>query len=174
MRTVSLAFTTVLAICIAMPAFAQSLPNEFECHELSRQRGAGEVGSGEETPSTHENFIRDCLAGKVTTTSPAIPEPVRQLRGMTYELCHELARQRGAGEVGSGRGRNHELFISACMAGRVSGRDAETIRTQTAPLRTRSEDACHQLALQRGAGEIGTGWRNHERFIRDCMAGRVS
>lgn len=164
--TISLAFTVALAVLNTAPASAQRLPTDAECHTLARQRGGGE----ETRSRNHERFIRDCLAGRVTTTSPAIPESVRELRGMTYELCHDLARRRGAGE--ETRSRNHERFITACMAGRVSASDASAIRTQTQDLRRRSEAECDALSRQRGAGE-SSGNRNHQRFVRACMAGRV-
>jgi len=164
MRTISLAFTAALAVCVAAPAFAQYLPSDAQCHALARQRGAGESSGNR----NHERFIRDCVAGKVSTTSPAIPESVREVRGMTSDFCHDLARQRGAGE--SSGNRNHERFIRSCMAGRVSVRE---IRTQTQDLRRRSEAECDALSRQRGAGE-STGNRNHQRFVRDCMAGKVS
>jgi len=164
MRTISLAFTAALVVCITAPAYAQHLPSDAQCHALARQRGAGESSGNR----NHERFIRDCMAGRVTTTTPAIPEPVRELRGMTDELCHELARQRGAGE--SSGNRNHERFIRNCLAGRVS---VTAIRTQTQELRKRSEAECDALSRQRGAGE-SSGNRNHQRFVRDCMAGKVS
>lgn len=167
MRKSSLAFTAVLAALIAVPASAQPLPTDAQCHALARQRAAGEAAGSR----NHERFIRDCLAGRITATSFSIPEPVRELRGATYELCHDLARRRGAGE--SSGSRNHERFITACMAGRVSARDAAAIRASTKNLRARSEEACHVIARQRASGEAA-GSRNHERFIRDCMAGRVS
>jgi hypothetical protein len=164
MRTISLAFTAALVVCIAGPAYAQNLPTDAQCHVLARQRGAGETTGNR----NHEAFIRACLAGKVTTTTPAIPEQVRELRGMTSDLCHELARNRGAGE--SSGNRNHERFIRNCMAGRVS---VTEVRTQTQDLRRRSEAECDALSRQRGAGE-STGNRNHQAFVRACMAGRVS
>jgi hypothetical protein len=164
MRTVLLAFTAALAVGIGTPTYAQNLPSDAQCHVLARQRGAGETSGNR----NHEAFIRACVAGRVTTTTPGIPEPVRELRGMTDEFCHELARQRGAGE--SSGNRNHERFIRNCMAGRVS---LGEVRSRTQDLRRRSEAECDVLSRQRGAGE-GTGNRNHQRFVRDCMAGRVS
>jgi len=56
------------------------------------------------------------------------------------------------------------------MAGRVS---VTEVRTQTQDLRRRSEAECDALSRQRGAGE-STGNRNHQSFVRACMAGRVS
>ena len=164
MRTISLAFTAALVVCIAAPAYAQNLPTDAQCHVLARQRGAGEASGNR----NHEAFIKSCVAGRVTTTTPAIPEAVRELRGMTEELCHELARNRGAGE--SSGSRNHERFIRSCMAGRVS---VTEVRTRTQDLRRRSEAECDALSRQRGAGE-STGNRNHQAFVRACMAGRVS
>jgi hypothetical protein len=164
MRTMSLAFTAALAVWTATPTYAQHLPTDAQCHVLARQRGAGESSGNR----NHERFIRDCVAGKVTTTTSAIPEPVRELQGMTDEFCHELARQRGAGE--SNGNRNHERFIRSCMAGKVA---VAEVRTRTQEFRKRSEDECDALSRQRGAGE-GTGNRNHQRFVRDCMAGKVS
>jgi hypothetical protein len=160
MRTISLAFTTALAVCITAPAFAQYLPSDAQCHALARQRGAGESSGNR----NHERFIRDCVAGKVSTTSPAIPESVREVRGMTSDFCHDLARQRGAGE--SSGNRNHERFIRSCMAGRVSVRE---IRTQTQDL---GGDPRRSVMRSRGKGEqasqpeietikdlSGTAWR---------------
>lgn len=168
MRTIALAFTTALAVCVSAPAFAQKLPTVDECHALSRQRGSGEAAGSR----NHERFITDCLAGRVVGREVrGVPEAVRDLRVQTSELCHELARKRGAGE-GAGN-RNHERFIRDCMAGRVATRDVRSIRSSTQELRKRSEAECDVLSRQRGGGE-GSGNRNHERFVRDCMAGKVS
>jgi hypothetical protein len=164
MRAIQFAFATALAVCISAPIYAQNLPSDAQCHVLARQRGAGESSGNR----NHEAFIRACVSGKVTTTTAAIPEPVRELRGMTDEYCHELARERGAGE--SSGNRNHERFIRNCMAGKVA---ANEVRNRTQEYRRRSEAECDVLSRQRGSGE-GTGNRNHQRFVRACMEGKVS
>jgi hypothetical protein len=166
MRTISLAFTTALVVYVSVPASAQQLPTDAQCHALARERGAGESAGSR----NHERFISDCVAGRVSATTPAIPESVREFRAMSEDLCHELARQRGAGE--SAGSRNHERFVSDCMTGKVARADAGRIRAETENLRKRSEAECDALSRQRGAGET-SGRRNHERFVRDCMAGRV-
>jgi len=164
MRTIVLSIATAIAVCVTAPAFAQQLPSVDECHALARQRGSGESAGNR----NHERFIRDCLTGKVSFT---IPESVRELRGMTSDVCHDLARQRGAGE--SAGNRAHERFIRDCMAGKVSASDARRIRTETQDVRKKSEEECDALSRQRGSGETA-GRRTHERFVLDCMAGRIS
>jgi hypothetical protein len=167
MRLMTLALTAGAALWITAPAVAAQLPTDAQCHALARQRGSAEEAGSR----NHERFIAQCLAGRIPTQEvPGIPNAVRDLRVQSSDLCHELARNRGASE-GSGS-RNHERFIAQCMAGRVP-RDAGQIRTATQELRKRSSEECHALAVQRAGGE-SSGSRNHERFIRDCMAGKVS
>ena len=166
MRTI--AFAGVLAICVSAPVSAAQLPTDAQCHALARERGAGETSGSR----NHERFIAQCLAGRVPSGEvPGIPTAVRDLRERSSDACHELARQRGAGETSGNR--NHERFIRDCMAGMLQGR-TRTVRTATQDLRKRSEAECDALSRQRGAGEASVGNRNHERFVRDCMAGRVS
>jgi hypothetical protein len=168
MRIAALALTGVLTVCGSASAIAAQLPTNAQCHALARQRGAGE----ENFSRNHERFIRDCLAGKVSLRGAArVPPAVGELRAQSSDLCHELARQRGAGETG-GR-RNHERFTSECMAGRVPVTEGRAINNSTPQFRKRSSEECHAMARQRGSAEENFT-RNHERFIRDCMAGRVS
>ena len=166
MRTMTFVFASALTMCVSAPALAAQLPTDAQCHALARQRGSGEEAGSR----NHERFIRDCVAGKVPVETPAIPNAVREHQAQSSELCHELARQRGAGE-GSGN-RNHERFTRQCMDGKIPTADARTIRTKTSELRKRSEEECDALSRQRGSGE-GSGNRNHQRFVRDCMAGKV-
>ena len=162
------AVTTTLAFFVTVPAFAAQLPTDDQCHALARARGAGETGGSR----NHEKFIRDCVAGRVPTQEvPRVPEAVRDLRAVSSDFCHELAQNRGAGE--SSGNRNHERFIRSCLAGKVSISETTKFRAATADLRQRSSEECHALAQQRGSGE-SSGKRNHDRFIRDCVAGKVS
>jgi hypothetical protein len=168
MRILAIAFAGALSACIAVPVSAAQLPTDAQCHALARQRGAAE----ESGSRNHERFIRDCVAGRIPFETPGIPASVRDYRAQSSDLCHELARQRGAGE-GTGN-RNHERFTTQCMAGKIPVTEARRIGTETADLRKRSEAECDALSRQRGAGEASVGTRNHERFVRACMAGKVS
>ena len=64
-----------------------------------------------------------------------------------------------------------EWFISQCLAGRIPMSEVEGVPESVRDLRAQSSEVCHELARKRGAGEA-SGNRNHERFIRDCVAGR--
>ena len=168
MRTFALALTTAAAVCANAPAFAAQLPTDAQCHVLARQRGSGEAAGSR----NHERFIRECVSGKIPMAEvPRIPESVREARGVSSDLCHEIARQRGSGEEAGLR--NHERFIRDCVAGKVPLSDRTRIRTETQELHRRSSEECHTLALQRGSSD-SAGSRAHERFIRDCVAGKVS
>jgi hypothetical protein len=167
MRTVALAFTGLLAVCINAPVYAATLPTVAQCHAIAQKRGAGE-GAGSRN---HERFIQQCLAGRIPMEEVhGVPEPVREYRSVSYGKCHELAEQRGAGETTGGR--NHQRFIEQCMAGKIPTADVTRIKTETDEHRKKSEAECHALAQQRGAGETA-GSRNHQRFIDQCMAGRI-
>jgi hypothetical protein len=168
MRTFTLAFATVAAICAGAPAFAAQLPTDAQCHAIARQRGGSEIAGRR----AHESFIRDCVAGRVPMTEvPRLPDSVRELRAVSSDVCHEIAQRRGSGET-AGR-RAHDKFIRDCMAGKVPLSAAARVRTETRDLRKRSEEECHVIALQRGSSETA-GRRTHDKFIRDCMAGKVS
>jgi hypothetical protein len=166
MRTIAFAFASVLTVCVSAPVSAAQLPTDSQCHAIARERGAGETSGSR----NHERFIAQCLAGRIPLGEvPGIPTAVRDLRERSSDACHELARQRGAGETSGNR--NHERFIRDCMAGKVS---SGAVRIATQELRKRSEAECDALSRQRGSGEASGGNRNHERFVRACMAGKVS
>jgi hypothetical protein len=168
MRTVALVFTGMLTVCVNAPAFAAQLPTVAQCHAVAQKRGAGETAGG----ANHRLFIQQCLAGRIPMAEVrGIPVAVREYREASYEKCHELAEQRGAGEASGAR--NHRLFTEQCMAGKIPTADVTQIRAQTEPLRKKSEEECNALAQQRGAG-VTSGTRNHQRFINQCMAGKVS
>ena len=91
MRTISLVFTTAIAVCVTAPAFAQRLPTDAQCHDMARQRGSGETAGSR----AHETFIRDCVAGKVPMAEvPPVPESVRGLRAVSdYEAGLRMAHR---------------------------------------------------------------------------------
>jgi hypothetical protein len=168
MRTMSLAFTAMVAVWVAAPAIAQNLPSDAHCHVLARQRGAGES----EGSRIHERFIRDCVSGKIAAEEPPhVPGAVREMRAVSSDMCHVIARRRGSGE-GAGW-RIHERYISDCVAGKISTTDAKRIENSMRELRKRSSEECHALAAQRGSLDAA-GKGTHDKFISDCMAGKVS
>jgi hypothetical protein len=161
----ALVVTGVLAIVAGPPAFAAELPTVDQCEALAQQRGSGDTSGSR----NHRQFMAQCLSGRIPFAEvPGVPTPVRDLRQWTYETCHTLALQRGASE--SSGSRNHERFISQCMAGRVGA--ALAARAEARGLRQQSSDACHALAVQRGSSDQA-GRRTHEKFIQDCMVGKV-
>src|SRR5262249_46313552 len=115
-------------------------------------------------------FVMRHIAFVLTTAVAAcVATPVFAAQLPTDAQCHVIARQRGAGE-GSGN-RNHERFIRDCVAGKVP-MEVPHVPQAVRELRAVSSDLCHEIAERRGSGETA-GRRNHERFMRDCVAGKV-
>jgi hypothetical protein len=120
MRRSAILFT-VAAMMIATGANAQSRASFSACEQLSEQRASG-IGGGNRT---HNQFMRDCLEGKIpfttgtTGTTGRTPAPARvgQVQMQSYEKCEALAEQRGAGSAWGDR--NHRSFMSQCMAGKI-------------------------------------------------------
>ena len=100
---------------MTMPSIVQAQPRATynACEDLSLQRGSG---PGPSTRS-HNEFMRDCLAGKIPFTTPPLPKPASQVQVQSFEKCEALSEQRGAGpQVGT---RNHNSFMRQCMTGRI-------------------------------------------------------
>lgn len=165
MRNVTLAILTSIPVLFSATMVATAAPSYSQCHTLAEQRGAGHASG----MRNHESFIRACLAGRVPNTVPRVTPSQRSVVRGTYASCHALAEQRGAGHANGMR--NHEAFIQACMAGRVSAGPPASPSQRNVVRGTYA--SCHALAEQRGSGHA-SGMRNHEAFIRSCMAGRVS
>jgi len=102
---------TVAVMVIATQAVAQPRASFSVCEALAEQRASG-PGPSERT---HNQFMRDCLAGKVPLTTPPLPRPASEAQVQSFEKCEALAEQRGAG----GSDRNHRSFMRQCMAGRI-------------------------------------------------------
>ena len=105
-------------------------------------------------------FIAAAIIPIICTAVPAVAAPARS-PARTATQCEALSVQRlnGPGEY------RHRAFIRDCVAGRLSGRLSMTY------------DECERLSEQRGAGPGGPpaneGPNTHERFMSDCLAGRI-
>jgi hypothetical protein len=121
MRTILMALTGILTVGIATAADAAPRLTDAQCHAIARERGSSEAAGTRE----HNRFIAQCMVGKVAVGGGAVTVPItvggpqtQTVREERYDRCHELAQQRGSGET-AGR-RNHEHFITLCMAGKVN------------------------------------------------------
>ena len=99
----------------------------------------------------------------ICTAAPALAAPARA-PVRTQAQCEALSLQR---QSGPGQYR-HRAFIRDCVGGRLSERLSMTY------------DECERLSEQRGAG-LGSSqggedppfFGTHQRFMTDCMAGRI-
>src|SRR5262245_53119483 len=87
---------TVAALMIAPEAVAQSRATYSACESLSLQRGSGPGPS----TRTHNQFMRDCLAGSIPFAAAKTPAPAPQAYVQSFEKCEALSEQRGAGPGG--------------------------------------------------------------------------
>ena len=108
-------------------------------------------------------FIAAAIIPIICTAVPAVAAPARS-PARTATQCEALSVQRlnGPGEY------RHRAFIRDCMGGRLSERISMTY------------DECERLSEQRGAGlgssqgsEEAPFFATHQRFMTDCMAGRI-
>jgi hypothetical protein len=90
----------------------------------------------------------------------------------SYEACFALSEERGAGVGGPGQ-RNHNEFMTECLAGKVPLTVGGPAPTPASAEHVQSYNKCFALSEQRGAGVGGPGQRNHSEFMRECMAGRI-
>jgi hypothetical protein len=101
-NVIAFAFTGVVTICVAAPAFAApAAPARTiaQCEALAMERPSG--------GRSHQQFLRDCLAGR------KISEKV----SMTYDECEAISVQRGSGPGPSAR--DHNRFMTQCLAGKI-------------------------------------------------------
>jgi hypothetical protein len=56
MRTISLAFTAALVVCIAGPAYAQNLPTDAQCHVLGATERRGRNIRKSKSRSIHQGL----------------------------------------------------------------------------------------------------------------------
>jgi hypothetical protein len=99
---IAFAFTGVLTVCVAAPAFAApAVPARTiaQCEALAMQRPSG--------GRSHQQFLRDCLSGR----------NVSERVSMTYDECETLAEQRGSGPGPSVK--EHNRFMTQCLAGKI-------------------------------------------------------
>ena len=93
----------------------------------------------------------------VCVAAPTLPAPARST-ARTQAQCEALSVRR---DSGPGQYR-HRAFILDCMAGKISERLSMTY------------DECERLSAARGAGPAPAGNENvHDRFMSDCLAGRI-
>ena len=89
----------------------------------------------------------------------------------TYSACETLSLQRGSGPGPSTR--THNQFMRDCLAGRIPF-SAGRAFAAAPEAHVQSFERCEALSEQRGAGpEGGSGNRNHNSFMRQCMAGKI-
>jgi hypothetical protein len=104
---------TVAALMIAPEALAQSRASYSACEALSEQRASGQGGGNR----THNQFMRDCLAGKIPFRAGGSPRPALEAHAQSFERCEALGEQRGAGSAWGDR--NHRSFMRQCMEGKI-------------------------------------------------------
>jgi hypothetical protein len=116
MRYFSIVIAATLAVGTVTAVSAQQTADYNKCFALSEQKGAG-VKAGRRN---HNQFMQDCLAGKVPQTRgvPAIafaPAPTATID--SFNKCFALAEERGSGIVAGNR--THRTFMDGCMAGSI-------------------------------------------------------
>src|SRR5215510_16532057 len=112
------AIVITVAVMMLVPeamVYAQSRASYSACEALSLQRGSGPGPS----TRTHNQFMRDCLAGSIPFAAAKTPAPAPQAYVQSFEKCEALSEQRGAGPGGGAGTRNHNSFMRQCMAGRI-------------------------------------------------------
>jgi len=87
---------------------------------------------------------------------PALAAPSAPVTARAIAQCEALEKTRPTG------GRTHQQFLADCLAGR--GVAEKTSMTY---------DECEALSIQRGNPPEGPGFRQHEAFMRQCLAGKV-
>src|SRR5215470_5031227 len=109
------AMVFAVAVMMLVPeamVYAQSRATYSACEALSEQRASGPG------PSTrHNEFMRECLAGKIPFAAPKTPAAASARQVQSFERCEALAEQRGAGSAWGDR--NHRSFMNQCMTGRI-------------------------------------------------------
>ena len=89
----------------------------------------------------------------------------------SYSACESLSLKRASGPGPSER--THSAFMRDCLAGKIPFREGRTV-VAASEAHVQSFERCEALAEQRGAGSSGgSGNRNHNSFMRQCMAGKI-
>ena len=114
MRRSAIVFT--VAAMMFLPeavVYAQSRATYSACEALSARRGSGpEAGN-----RTHNQFMRDCLAGTISFAAARTPAPASEAHTQSFEKCEDLSVERGSGPDSGWR--THRSFMRQCMAGRI-------------------------------------------------------
>jgi hypothetical protein len=76
--------------------------------------------------------------------APAFAAPAAPVIARAIAKCEALEAQRPSG------GRSHQQFLADCL-----------------------RDDCEAISEQRGSGITGPELREHERFMRQCVAGKI-
>jgi hypothetical protein len=105
-----------------------------------------------------------------TVLSVCVATPVFAASTPTDAKCHALAKQRGSSEAAGAR--EHDRFIAQCMVGKIPLAGVAAVPVSTPTPREDLYEKCHALARERGSSET-KGMRGHERFISQCMAGKI-
>ena len=106
---------TAAVMMAATQANAQSRASYSACESLSLKRASG-PGPSERT---HNQFMRDCLAGKIPFSAGRAFAAAPEAHVQSFEKCEALSEQRGAGAAGGSGNRNHNSFMRQCMAGKI-------------------------------------------------------
>jgi hypothetical protein len=110
MRRSAILITVAAIMMIATSANAQRRASYSACEALSIQRGSGPG------PSTrHNEFMRECLAGKIPFAAGRTVVAASEAHVQSFEKCEALSEQRGSG----GSDRTHRSFMRQCMAGKI-------------------------------------------------------
>jgi len=89
----------------------------------------------------------------------------------SYSACESLSLQRGSGPGPSER--THRQFMQDCLAGKIPF-SAGRAFAAAPEAQVQSFERCEAVSEQRGAGPGGgSGNRNHNSFMRQCMAGKI-
>ena len=114
-------------------------------------------------------FTAIAIAAALTLGAGATSASAQQ--AAAYDSCSALAEARGAGAEG-GR-RNHLEFMRNCLAGQIPVTVGGPASAPAPAAHVESYNKCETLAEQRGAGGDNSGRRNHNEFMRECMAGQI-
>ena len=114
---------------------------------------------------------RSAILIAVAATMMIATEANAQSRAATYNACESLSLKRGSGPGPSTR--THNEFMRECLAGKIPF-SAGRAFAAAPEAHVQSFERCEALSEQRGAGPGGgSGNRNHNSFMRQCMAGKI-
>src|SRR5215470_4140687 len=87
---------TVTAVMMIVPeaVYAQSRASYSACEALSIRRASGPGPS-----SRHNEFMRECLAGKIPFRTGRTVVAASEAHVQSFERCEALGEQRGAGSA---------------------------------------------------------------------------